>query len=95
MAKLYNAIGDIDKAAICLKENLCRNVNEEIDTDEMIESCLFLAKYYKNRGELDDAYNILLKLKDYEGTEKDEIHSIMREIINLKGNNNTMNGSFS
>ena len=95
MAKLYNAIGDIDKAAICFKENLCRNVNEEIDTDEMIESCLFLAKYYKNKGDLDDAYNILLKLKDYEGTEKDEIHSIMREIINLKGSNNTMNGSFS
>ena len=98
MAKLYNAIGDSDKAAICFKENLCRNVNEEIDTDEMIESCLFLAKYYKNKGEYDDAYNILLKLKDYEGTEKDEIHSIMREIINLKGNNNNtsgINGSFT
>jgi hypothetical protein len=29
-----------------------------------------------------------MKLKDYEGSEKDEIHSLLKEINNLRSNNN-------
>ena len=54
----------------------------------MIESCLYLGKYYKEKNMYDKAYNILMKLKDYEGSEKDEIHSLIKEINNLRSNNN-------
>jgi anaphase-promoting complex subunit 8 len=85
MAKLYFCIGEEDKAAICFKENLKRNFNlsEEVDNAEIVESYLFLAKYHKKRAEFEEAYNYLIKLKDHEGFEKDEIHSMMREINNL------------
>ena len=44
MAILYSYLGEDDKAAICFKENLTKNVGENsIDTEEMIESCVFLA----------------------------------------------------
>ena len=81
MAKLYSSLGDEDKAAICFKDNLGRNVGDNnIDSEEMVESCLFLAKYYKVRGQYEDAYNILIKFKDYEGKEKDEIQQLLREL---------------
>lgn len=90
MAKLYFYLGDEDKAAICFKENLRTNFNnsDEVDNAEIVESYFFLAKYHKKRGDYDEAYNYLLKLKNHEGLEKDEIHSMMREITNLRGNIN-------
>ena len=91
MAKLYMEIDDYDKAAICFKENLNRNLNEDIDTDEMIESCVFLARYYKSKGEYEEAVGILMKLKDYEGKEKDEILSLMREVSNVMSSTNNTN----
>ena len=91
MAKLYDEMGDRDKAAVCLEQNLTKNVEGNIDGEAMIESCLYLSKYYKEKTMYEKAYNILMKLKDYEGSEKDEIHSLLKEINNLRSNNN--NGS--
>ena len=88
MAKLYDEMGDRDKAAVCFEQNLTKNVEGNIDGESMIESCLYLSKYYKEKTMYDKAYNILLKLKDYEGSEKDEIHSLLKEINNLRSNNN-------
>ena len=71
MAKIYQISGDEDKAAVCFQENLKKNnTNEEAENSELIESYLFLAKYYKKRGEFKEAYNYLLKLKDHEGPVK-------------------------
>ena len=81
MAKLYSSLNDDDKAAVCFKQNLGRNVGDgNIDSEEMVESCLFLARYYKGRGQYEEAFNILVKLKDYEGTEKDEIQKLLRQL---------------
>lgn len=88
MAKLYDEMGDRDKAAVCFEQNLTKNVEGNIDGEAMIESCLYLSKYYKEKTMYDKAYNILMKLKDYEGSEKDEIHSLLKEINNLRSNNN-------
>ena len=88
MAKLYDEMGEKDKAAVCFEENLTKNIEGNIDGETMIESCLYLSKYYKEKTMYDKAYNILMKLKDYEGSEKDEIHSLLKEINNLRSNNN-------
>ena len=100
IAKLYISLGDDEKAAAFFEENLkkCNTNNEEIESSEYIDTSMFLAKYYKIQGKLDNAYNYLIKLKDYEGQviifvnlkEKDDIHSMMREInnINSASNNN-------
>ena len=88
MAKLYDEMGEKDKAAVCFEKNLTKNFEGNIDGESMIESCLYLGKYYKEKSMYDKAYNILMKLKDYEGSEKDEIHSLIKEINNLRSNNN-------
>ncbi|MCQ2818658.1 MAG: tetratricopeptide repeat protein [archaeon] len=92
MAKIYLEQGMEDRAAICFRENVSKVPDDEIETPELLESCIFLAKYYKNKGQLDEAYNFLIKLKDYEGSEKDEIHSLMREIMSLKANSQNNQG---
>ena len=88
MAKLYDEMGEKDKAAVCFEKNLTKNFEGNIDGESMIESCLYLGKYYKEKSLYEKAYNILMKLKDYEGSEKDEIHSLIKEINNLRSNNN-------
>ena len=88
MAKLYDEMGEKDKAAVCFEKNLTKNFEGNFDGESMIESCLYLGKYYKEKNMYDKAYNILMKLKDYEGSEKDEIHSLIKEINNLRSNNN-------
>ena len=88
MAKLYDEMGEKDKAAVCFEQNLTKNAEGNSDGEAMIESCLYLSKYYKEKTMYDKAYNILLKLKDYEGSEKDEIHTLLKEINNLRSNNN-------
>ena len=59
----------------------------------MIESCVFLAKYYKKKGQYDEAYTVLLRVKDYEGSERDEIHKLLREITNLRVSKNNINNN--
>jgi hypothetical protein len=72
IAKLYASLGEDNKAAAFFEENLkkCTMNNEEIESSEYIDTSIFLAKYYKNKGKLDTAYNYLIKLKDYEGQVK-------------------------
>jgi anaphase-promoting complex subunit 8 len=68
IAKIYQLQGDEDKAASCFMENLKKiNNNEESENVELIESYLYLAKYYKKKEDYKEAYNYLLKLKDHEG----------------------------
>ena len=57
---------DIKNTNINIK-NLTKNFEGNIDGESMIESCLYLGKYYKEKNMYDKAYNILMKLKDYEG----------------------------
>jgi anaphase-promoting complex subunit 8 len=72
IAKLYASLGEEDKAAEYFEENMkkCSLSEEEVESSEYIDTVLFLAKFYKNQGKLDLAYNFLIKLKDYEGQVK-------------------------
>lgn len=83
LGKLYMQIGEEDKGAICLKMNLDKNI-EGMDGGDLLETCICLGKYYKKKGNIEEANKILAKLKDYEGTEKDLIDSLVREINNNK-----------
>ena len=68
IAKIYQSQGDEDRAASCFIENLKKiSNNEESENAELIESYLYLAKYFKMKGDYKEAYNYLLKLKDHEG----------------------------
>lgn len=71
MGKLYCAAGEEEKAAVCFRENIKRNVleaaAEELENAEVIESYLFLARFHRKRNELSEAYGYLVKLKDHEG----------------------------
>lgn len=49
LAKLYISMDQIDKAAICFKENLKRKDSEEQESAETLEALMFLAKYCKSK----------------------------------------------
>lgn len=55
LARLYVQIGEVQKAAICFEENLTRKDQENIESSETIEAYLFLAKYYKEKGDYNKA----------------------------------------
>ena len=83
LAKLYIQIGEMDKAAICFKENLKRKDQEEVESFETTEALMFLAKYYKSQNRLEEAVNYARRLHDYSGTEREEASALIREINNL------------
>ena len=59
-----------DKAAVSFEKILTKYFEGNIDRENMIESCLCLRKYYKEKSIYEKAYNIFMKLKHYEGMEK-------------------------
>jgi tetratricopeptide (TPR) repeat protein len=48
-------LGEIDKAAICFEENVTRKDREDNECSEIQEALIFLARYYKAHGKLDEA----------------------------------------
>lgn len=44
---------------------------------------MFLAKYYKSHGRLEEAVSYARRLHDYSGTEREEASALIREINNL------------
>jgi anaphase-promoting complex subunit 8 len=83
LARLYAQMGDIQKAAICFEENLARKDQENIESSETIEAYLFLAKYYKDKGDFNKALDCARPLQDYSGTEREEANKLIREINSL------------
>ena len=73
----------MEKAAICFKENLKRNDQEAVESSETTEALMFLAKFYKAQGRLEDAVNYARRLHDYSGTEREEASALIREINNI------------
>jgi anaphase-promoting complex subunit 8 len=81
LAKLYVSIGDSDKAAICFKLNLKRKEMEE--SSETVEALLYLAKFFKSQGKLEEALQYARHLHDFFGSEREEAGALMREIGQL------------
>lgn len=80
LARLYRDIGSVDLAAGCyLRHVLAQTDSSDIDSD-MAEALLYLAIYYKTRGELINTENYCSKLLCYAGPEGGEARALLREI---------------
>lgn len=53
---------------------------------------MFLAKFYKNQGRLEEAVNYARRLHDYSGTEREEASALIREINNISKFQHSQNG---
>jgi len=80
LAKLYVLMERFDSAAFCFKENLKRKDLEEVEGSETIEALMFLAKFCKQKGKLDEATSYARRLHDYSGPEREEASALIREI---------------
>ena len=76
-------MGEMEKAAICFKENLKRKDQEEVESSETTEALMFLAKFYKSQNRLEEAVNYARRLHDFSGTEREEASALIREINNI------------
>lgn len=54
-----------------------------MESSETTEALMFLAKFYKAQGRLEDAVNYARRLHDYSGTEREEASALIREINNI------------
>lgn len=62
LAQLYIQMGENDKAAICFKENLKRKDQEEVECAEISDALMYLAKYYKALGRLEESLGYCRRL---------------------------------
>jgi hypothetical protein len=44
---------------------------------------MFLAKFYKQQGRLEESVSFARRLHDFSGTERDEASALIREINNI------------
>jgi anaphase-promoting complex subunit 8 len=67
IGKLYESIGEEEKAVYCFRENIKLNRDGESDSNELMDSYIFLARYFMKNECYDNALEYLNKLKDYNG----------------------------
>jgi len=82
LAKLYAQMNELDKARICFQENLARRDKEEVQTSETVEALLFLAKYFNQKGDDQQALEYAKRLEEFNGIEREEANRLIREINN-------------
>jgi anaphase-promoting complex subunit 8 len=88
LAKLYEEEGEETKAAHCYNRHLEQHDTVEIESEGDVEALLFLARYYKNRRQLQLAAQHCSRLLDYNGPEKEEAKAMLREIRTLESEDN-------
>ena len=82
LAGLYKEAGQMAKAAECYEDILGDGAGggNNNNMEARAEGVLFLAKFYKNAGELDKAEGFAMMLASVVGREGDEARGILREI---------------
>jgi len=83
LAQLYIEMGETQKAAMCFRENLKRKDRDALDSSEVSDALMFLAKYHKSQNELGEALECCRRLQDYAGTYREEAMALVREINSL------------
>jgi len=73
-------MNDAEKAAICYTESLKRKDCESTTNADTAEAVIYLAKYYKVKGNLDEAVKYARRLHDFNGAEREEANSLIREM---------------
>eukprot|EP01117_Protostelium_nocturnum_P019491 TRINITY_DN8468_c0_g1_i1.p1 TRINITY_DN8468_c0_g1~~TRINITY_DN8468_c0_g1_i1.p1 ORF type:complete len:598 (-),score=213.41 TRINITY_DN8468_c0_g1_i1:1459-2988(-) len=84
LARLYQKRGDSDKAAFYYQKNLEVRDQEGVEGADTMDGILYLATYFKNIGEYDQAVQYAQRLMDYSGKAKDEGKSLLRELSLLQ-----------
>ena len=64
----------------CFEENLRRKDDEGVVDQEVCECLLYLAKFYKNNGNIEKALIYARRLYDFNGPERDEGNALVFEI---------------
>jgi anaphase-promoting complex subunit 8 len=67
LAKLYQKLGDQDKAAYYYKKNLDLRDQEGVEGQDTIDALLFLGTFCKNQMNLEEAEKYCSRLLDYAG----------------------------
>jgi anaphase-promoting complex subunit 8 len=62
LAQLYIQMGENDKAAKCFMENLKRKEKEQVESSEISDALMFLARYCKSLGRLEESLQYCRKL---------------------------------
>ncbi|KAI4336082.1 hypothetical protein L6164_014656 [Bauhinia variegata] len=78
LAKLHAELGRREEAAFYYQKDLERMDAEEREGPTMVESLLYLAKYYKNQNRFEDAEVYCTRLLDYTGPERETAKSLLR-----------------
>jgi anaphase-promoting complex subunit 8 len=78
LAKLYREEGDVKKAADCYLR-LIDNLGSSVDAGSA-EALLFLAQYFKNIHNYENAALMCSRLLEYPGPEKEEAQALLRDI---------------
>jgi len=86
LAELYQGLNDYEKAAYYYRKNLALREQERIEGQETIDALIFLARYYKNIEDLNEAEKYSAKLLDFSGKAKEEGKALLREIHNVRVN---------
>ncbi|PRP73557.1 phosphoenolpyruvate carboxykinase [Planoprotostelium fungivorum] len=86
LARLYQKMGDENRAAACFQRNLQIREHEGVEGDETIDAILYLANYFRDRGDYDEAETYANRLLDYSGKPKDDGKALLKEIANLRKN---------
>jgi len=80
LAKLYQDMGNLEKAAYYYKKNLIKRDQEQVEGRDTVAALLFLGQYCKDKGKLRHAQQYCERLLDYTGREKEEAKALLREI---------------
>lgn len=89
LAQLYDSMGLETKAVQSFEENLRRKDEEAITDNELGECLLYLAKHYKNKGNIEKALMYARRLYDFNGPERDEANAILFEINKTLASSNS------
>lgn len=80
LADLYKKLGKREQAAVYYKRNLEAHERDSSQPQHIITALHFLAHYYKDQGNFRLAFLHSSRLVDFNGPEKEEIKSLMREM---------------
>jgi len=80
LAKLYQDLGDADKAAHYYKKNLYRRDQEQLQGQETVDALLFLAQHCKDKRLFHEAEDYCSRLLDCAGKEKEQAKALLSEI---------------
>eukprot|EP01104_Vermistella_antarctica_P020244 TRINITY_DN858_c0_g1_i1.p1 TRINITY_DN858_c0_g1~~TRINITY_DN858_c0_g1_i1.p1 ORF type:complete len:606 (+),score=101.61 TRINITY_DN858_c0_g1_i1:150-1967(+) len=80
LAVLHRELGDSRNAAVYYEQNLALHDEENIETPDTVDALLYLAQYYEQHDQLDQAKAYCARLLDHSGRAKEEAKALLRSI---------------